>query len=87
MLAITASGLLGWWRHSKRKRKDRLDAYYAKALALRAALGPNNHAAIGVQLAALQAEVLSLVVDEGIDADGALVAFLLLTNRIMDETG
>ena len=86
-LAIIASGLVGWWRHSKQKRKDRLDAYYAKALALRAQLAPNNHAAIGAQLAALQAEVLSLVVDEGIDADGALVAFLLLTNRIMDETG
>jgi hypothetical protein len=87
VLAIVGSGLVGWRRHSKQKRKDRLDHYYARALALRQSLAPETNAVVALQLAALQAEVLTLVVDEGIDADGALVAFLLLTNRIMEEAG
>ncbi|MBX9606669.1 MAG: hypothetical protein K2Y51_10630 [Gammaproteobacteria bacterium] len=85
ILAIVASSLAGWWRHAKQKRKDRLDRYYAKALELRAAVTPDNGAAIDAQLVALQGEVLDLLVNEGIDADGSLVALLLLTNRIMDE--
>ena len=38
------------------------------------------------KIRAIQSEVLELVIAERIDADGALVAFLSLSNQALNET-
>jgi TRAP-type uncharacterized transport system substrate-binding protein len=82
------SALLAWRRHRKQSRKDKLDTYYQKLLSYRAALDTDaaDHKSIAAQTRATQADVLGQVIDERIDANGALLAFLSLSNQILSET-
>lgn len=86
VIITIGSGLLAWRRHRQQSRKDRLDGYYQELLLLRAGLhggGDNELAAQAIR--ASQAEVMALVIEERIDADGALVAFLTLSNQLLAE--
>ena len=77
------------YRRRRQARKDRLDIYYQQALSCRAELGAgkDQQAAIADRLRELQEEVFELVIAERIDADAALVAFLSLSNQLLQETG
>ena len=44
-----------------------------------------SHQAIAAETRATQANVLELVIEERIDANGALLAFLSLSNQILAE--
>lgn len=86
VILTVGSGLLAWRRHRQQSRKDRLDGHYQKLLQLRAGLkggGDKQLAAEAVR--ASQAEVMALVMEERIDADVALVAFLSLSNQLLAE--
>jgi TRAP-type uncharacterized transport system substrate-binding protein len=86
-LAI-GSAFLAWRRQRKQSRKDKLDIYYQKLLSYRAALDTDaaDHKSLAAQTRSTQADVLGLVIDERIDANGALLAFLSLSNQILSET-
>jgi hypothetical protein len=86
LLAI-ASALVAWRRHRKQSRKDKLDVYYQKLLSFRNSLEDPAFKcdSLAAQTRATQADVLALVIDERIDADGALLAFLSLSNQILAE--
>jgi TRAP-type uncharacterized transport system substrate-binding protein len=79
--------LLAWRRHRQQLRKDRLDTYYQQLLSLRGEMevaGVDTRASAR-QVRATQAEVMALVIEERIDADGALLAFLALSNQLLAE--
>lgn len=87
VIITIGSGLLAWRRHRQQSRKDRLDTHYQKLLLLRAGLnGGGGDSQLAAQaIRASQAEVMALVIEERIDADGALVAFLTLSNQLLAE--
>ncbi len=74
-------------RQRRQSRKDRLDTFYQRLLGLREALSqPETDAAdVAAEVRAAQSEVMALVIDERIDADGSLMAFLTLSNRLLEE--
>ncbi len=88
---VIASGsvLVAVRRQRKQSRKDRLDIYYQKILDLRRSLEQSASGSDEICNAVrdTQAEVMALVIDERIDADGSLMAFLTLSNRLLDEAG
>ncbi|MEM1141827.1 MAG: TAXI family TRAP transporter solute-binding subunit [Pseudomonadota bacterium] len=88
-LTIATGTVLASIRRQRRQsRKDRLDTFYQRLLDLRFALTEKDVAGaeIAIQVRAAQAEVMALVIDERIDADGSLIAFLTLSNRLLDES-
>lgn len=89
LFVAVGSLVLAWRRHRQQQRKDRLDSYYEAMLALRDSLvdGRRQGADVAGQVRATQAEVMGLVIDERIDANGALQAFLSLSNQLLLEAG
>lgn len=90
VMLAAGSLLLALRRHRQQSRKDRLDGYYEKLLNLRTQLPVDrnqngNGLATATEVRETQAEVMALVVDERIDTDGALLAFLALSNQILAE--
>lgn len=87
LVLTTVSAFIAWRRHRKQSRKDKLDTYYQKLLTYRSALNEldTNRQSIAAQTRDTQAEVMGLVIDERIDANGALLAFLSLSNQILAE--
>ena len=81
------SVLVAMRRHRRQSRKDRLDVYYQQLIDLRPSLGVSASSPEGAAQAVrdIQADVMALVIDERIDADGALMAFLTLSNRLLEE--
>ena len=83
------SGIFAYYRHRVQLKKDRFDVYYQRLLELRsAAEGMSDEALLLVQkkrVLDVQQEVLGLLIDERIAADSNLVAFLSLSNQILNE--
>ena len=81
------SAFIAWRRRAKQTRKDKLDVYYQKLLSHRAALAQAgvDRESLTAQTQAMQAEVVQLIIDERIDVNGALLAFLSLSNQILTE--
>ncbi len=74
-------------RQRKQSRKDRLDTFYQRLLTLRDELSEpdSDDSNIAQRVRDAQSEVMALVIDERIDADGSLMAFLTLSNRLLEE--
>ncbi len=89
MLAVV-SALLAILRLRRQRRKDRLDDYFMRALAIsaqtRAATHPDKLAVFQQKMQALRSEVINLLVNEKIEADNTLLAFLLVTDQLSRET-
>lgn len=87
VIIATVSLLMAWRRHRKQQRKDKLDTYYQKLLGYRDTLPESaaDRATLAAQVRATQAEVMEAVIAERIDADGALLAFLSLSNQVLVE--
>ena len=87
-IALVSLGV-ALYRRRRQARKDRLDVYYERALQCREDMnfGAQSPAAIASRLRALQAEVFQLLIEERIPADSALIAFLALSNQLLDESG
>ncbi len=88
VLAIL-SGLFTLYRRQQQAKKDRVDDYYEKLLLIRdGAEGTSdreNLRAARRQTLTVQQDVLSLLIDERIAADTSLMAFLSLSNQIINE--
>lgn len=78
--AFTA--LIGWWRRRRLRRKDRLDDYLIRLRSLRSAMSVEQPDATLAQVAALEDEVLELMVNERIEADATLLTFFLLSGSV-----
>lgn len=87
LIIACGSLFIAWRRHRQQLRKDRLDTYYQQLLSLRGEIvqsGADSRACAS-KVRATQAEVMALVIEERIDADGALLAFLTLSNQLLAE--
>lgn len=88
LIIALGSGSLAWERRRRQTRKDRLDGYFQAVLDAR----PDELADLDQRrsayrlIRAIQSEVLELVIAERIEADGALVAFLSLSNQALAES-
>ncbi|MEH6608031.1 MAG: hypothetical protein V7696_01585 [Halioglobus sp.] len=81
------SGTVAWRRHRRQSRKDRLDKHYAAVMDQRPHLAGDTaekEEALA-EIRAIQTTVMQLVIEERIDADGALLAFLSLSNQLLQE--
>ncbi len=87
VLFALVSGTIAWRRHRRQSRKDRLDRYYAAVMEQRPLLAASTDERVHAttQIRAIQADVMQLVIEERIDADGALLAFLALSNQLLQE--
>lgn len=88
LVIATGSLLVAWQRHRRQSRKDTLDRYYQRLLDLREELSSSDAAGdVARQVRDTQSEVMALVIRERIDADGSLLAFLALSNQLLEESG
>ena len=89
LLVAVASAALGVARLRRQAKKDRLDRYFDRLMVVRTEFvaGERPAAQTRAEAEALQNEVMQLVVEERVAADSALVSFLLLANKLIDETG
>ena len=83
------SGVFTLYRHRSQARKDRVDVYYSQLLEIRRDMeGTNTHTALRSyhqRALDVQHEVLNLLIDERVAADASLMAFLSLSNQIINE--
>ena len=88
LVIAAGSASLAVERRRRQARKDRLDNYYQQILGVRPLADANaqERRAANLAIRAIQAEVFDLVVADRIEADGALVAFLTLSNQALAET-
>ena len=90
VLVTFGSGLVALYRYRVQVRKDRVDEYYRRLLDIRARIETANGDADGLlacrsMVLSVQREVLDLLVDERIAADFSMVAFVNLSNQIINE--
>ncbi len=88
LIIALGSASVAWERRRRQTRKDRLDRYFKAVMDARPDQLSDSAAVADAQhkIRAIQSEVLELVIAERIDADGALVAFLSLSNQALNET-
>jgi len=88
LIIALGSASVAFERRRRQARKDRLDVFYQRVLDARPRpdASADQRALANAEIRAIQAEVFDLVVAERIDADGALVAFLTLSNQALAET-
>jgi len=83
------SGGYGLYRHRLQVRKDRVDAYYSLFLDIRRDMQATNSPAAWrschERAMDVQQEVLNLLIDERVAADASLLAFLSISNQIINE--
>ncbi len=83
------SGAFVLYRHRSQVRKDRVDVYYSQLLEIRRDMErTNTHTAFRSyrkRVLDVQQEVLNLLIDERVAADTSLMAFLSLSNQIINE--
>ncbi len=83
------SGAFVLYRHRSQVRKDRVDVYYSQLLEIRRGMErTNTHSALRShrqRVLDVQQEVLNLLIDERVAADTSLMAFLSLSNQIINE--
>ncbi|MGI9327846.1 MAG: TAXI family TRAP transporter solute-binding subunit [Pseudomonadales bacterium] len=85
-LVALASATVALRRYQQQRRKDRLDRFFQQLLVHRDSSGEDGNNAKAVNaIQGLQSEVIELVVAERISADGALIAFLALSNQLLQE--
>ncbi|MEM1229804.1 MAG: hypothetical protein AAGI15_04645 [Pseudomonadota bacterium] len=80
-LVALASALVAIARYRQQRRKDRLDRFFQRLLQQR----DTEPRARAETIRSLQSDVIELVVRERISADGALLAFLSLSNQLLAE--
>lgn len=89
LVVALGSGLFTLYRRHQQIKKDRVDSFYSKLLAVRSdAQKITSHAELKLfrtQAVDVQQEVLQLLIDERVTADAGLVAFISLSNQIIDE--
>ena len=83
------SGVFVLYRHRLQVRKDRVDVYYSRLLEIRRDMEETNtHTVLRSyhqRALDVQHEVLNLLIDERVAADTSLMAFLSLSNQIINE--
>lgn len=83
------SGGVALYRYRVRERKDRVDIYYAQILEIRQNMELASEAidlhACHKRAIEVQHEVLNLLIDERVNADASLLAFLSLSNQVLNE--
>lgn len=89
LLAIIASAVVAYNRRLSAMRKDRIDRYFASMFEVRDAIPAASDKAqrgeLEKKLRGIQAEVMSLAIKERIEANSALVAFIEMSNQILNE--
>lgn len=85
VIVTLLSGGFALYRYRSRVKKDRLDRYYGKLIAVREAMPAKDPAASKSEVLAVQREVLDLLIDERVTADASLTAFISLSNQLVDE--
>lgn len=89
LAAALGSGVLAVWRMNKARRKDRIDGYYRRVLAVRSELsGANkdiNYSLLTNNLKAIQEEVFDQLIAERLNVDESLTVFLSLSTQVLEE--
>lgn len=90
VIAGIGSGLITLYNYRRSQKKDRIDVYYNRALALRARMERSEAVpellGIEKEMKGLQEEVMALLVDERLDANHALTIFMTLSSQVLAET-
>ena len=88
IIALLSSGY-GLYRHRLQVRKDRVDVYYSLFLDIRRDMRATNSPAAWrsyhERAVDVQQEVLNLLINERVAADASLLAFLSISNQIINE--
>lgn len=87
IVAAIGSGILAMWRTNKARRKDRIDDYYRRVLAVRHELSKksNNYNELTDRVKAIQEDVFDQLIAERLNVDESLTVFLSLSAQVLDE--
>ena len=87
--AAIGSGLLAVIRMNRARRKDRIDVFYRRILAIRHELDNsdsiNEYNNLEEKIKVIQEEVFKLLIAERLNVDESLTLFLDLSNRVLGE--
>lgn len=82
------SGSIAYYRHRQQVKKDRIDIYFERLVAIRQEMSAGDagpHSELKQRVLAVQTDVLELLVGERISADASFVAFISLSSQMLDE--
>ncbi|MCH9695314.1 MAG: hypothetical protein K0U72_12460 [Gammaproteobacteria bacterium] len=82
------SGVFALYRNRLQVRKDRIDVFYQRLIDIRETMKTAADSGSQIQkqqVLNVQREVLDLLIEERIAADASLVAFVILSNQMLDE--
>ena len=87
-VALVSAGIaLRRWRDHR--RKDRLDVYYARLVALRAEIAESMDVAalrdVAARIRGVEAEAFELLIEERVNADHAFVILVVLASEVTAE--
>ncbi|MEM9208445.1 MAG: hypothetical protein AAGA61_04325, partial [Pseudomonadota bacterium] len=85
VIVTLLSGAFALYRYRSQIKKDRVDRYYARLIEIRDGVSTEGADASRDKVLAVQREVLDLLIDERVAADASLVAFVSLSNQLLDE--
>ncbi len=84
-----SSGLFALYRHRRNVRKDQIDYFYSKLLAIRNEIEQTTEdrrlKSLRGEVIIVQQEVLNLLIEKRMSANISMVAFLSLSNQIINE--
>ncbi len=81
LMFLVMTGFLGLARWRARRKKDRIDTFYVRALALEERIGQADPGALREEVAALEAEAFSSLIKEKLAADESFRIFTDLVAR------
>ena len=86
-LALALTGVLGLLRWRSRRRKERIDEFYRRALGLRREAGTGHRADLVARLTELEEEAFGKLMDEQLAADESFRIFITLSNDVLRQLG
>lgn len=87
LVALMVTGIVGFGRWRARTRKDRIDRFYQRLLALRQRIGDDDAGTLLLEVDALESEAFDLLVRERLAADDSFRIFMDLTASLRRELG
>ncbi len=89
IIAAAGSGLLAAVRMNKARRKDRIDVFYRRVLAIRHELESTDndikYNELSDKIKVIQEDVFKLLIAERLNVDESLTLFLDLSNKVLGE--
>jgi TRAP-type uncharacterized transport system substrate-binding protein len=85
LTVLLLTGIVGFYRWSRQRKKDRIDRFYQRVLAIREQLDELSSSQAHQQLKEIENEAFQLLIDEELAADESFQIFLTLLKQTVED--